>query len=96
MTKKYLIYKDSRSDYEDIFGDFHLKDFLSIWEYDKKNNRKSIKYYKACTFFNESVEYDWFMDQIENYFRLFENLEVERGFEKIWGIKYEYILLEMR
>lgn len=95
MSEEYLIYRDERNNYGDVFGDFHLEGFISIWSYGKKHNKKAMKYYNACKSSKEIMEYDWFMDEIEEYFRQFEDIEVERGFQKIWGVKYEYILLKV-
>lgn len=95
VTKEYLIYKDGRSNYGDIFGDFHLKDFISIWSYGEKHNKKAMKYYSACKVRREAIEYDWFMNKIEKHFKLFKDIKVERGSQKIWGTEYEYILLRI-
>lgn len=95
VSEEYLIYRDERNNYGDVFGDFHLEGFISIWSYGKKHNKKAMKYYNACKSSKEIMEYDWFMDEIEEYFRQFEDIEVERGFQKIWGVKYEYILLKV-
>ena len=95
VSEEYLIYRDERNNYGDVFGDFHLESFISIWSYGKKHNKKAMKYYNACKSSKEIMEYDWFMDEIEEYFRQFEDIEVERGFQKIWGVKYEYILLKV-
>ena len=94
--KEYLIYKDERSDWGDIFGDFHLKDFISIWSYGKKHNKKAMKYYNACKAYKQNIEHSWFMDEIEKYFRKFKDIQVERGSQKIWGSRYDYILLKVR
>lgn len=97
VTREYLIYKDKRYDEGDIFGDFHLEDFISFkscWGR-KVYNKKAMKYYRACRDSKETIEYNWFMDEIEKYFRQFEDMETERGFHKAWGKEYEYILLKV-
>jgi len=98
VTREYLIYKDERYDEGDIFGDFHLKDFISFTSCGgrKTYNKKSIKYYNACEYYKQDIEYDWVMNEIEKYFRQFEDMEVERGFHKEWGKEYEYILLKVK
>lgn len=98
VTREYLIYKDKRYDEGDIFGDFHLKDFISFRSCGgrKTYNKKSIKYYNACEYYKQDIEYDWVMNEIEKYFRQFEDMEVERGFHKEWGKEYEYILLKVK
>ena len=69
VTREYLIYKNKENEFDDISGDFHLKDFIDIRSYGSKKiyNKKSMKYYNACKSSKESMEYDWFMDKIEEY-----------------------------
>lgn len=97
VTREYLIYKDARYDEGDIFGDFHLEDFISFRSCGgrKTYNKKSMVYYDACKYYKQNIEYGWFMNQIEKYFKQFEDMEIERGFYKVYERDYEYIVLKV-
>ncbi|WP_434417008.1 hypothetical protein [Tissierella praeacuta] len=84
----YTIFLDKQND--DLNGDLHLKDFISYWSYGNKYNKKSRKYYRACSSLKQSIEYNWFLDQIEKYFKE-SDIKVIRDYWLNWGNKYEYI-----
>lgn len=96
-TTEYIIYKEWRDD--NICGDFHLKDFISYHSVGNRKtyNKKAMRYYNACTSNHIPIDYDWFMNEIEKYFKQFEDIEVERDtFDCLWGGKSEYILLNIK
>lgn len=84
----YTIFLDKRND--DCHGDLHLKDFICCWSYGNKYNKKSRKYYRACDSLKQDIEYGWFLDQIEKYFKE-SDIKVIRDYWASWGNKYEYI-----
>lgn len=93
-SNEYLIYKDKRSSCGDIFGDFHLKDFVGYQSYNGRN-KKAVRYYKACLYYKEKIDYEYFMDNIYSYLKNFRDIRVEREEEEVFGNKYELILVEV-